>query len=171
MPQNGVSEGWTMRISKVITALALVAVSACATIHGGEGNDDVTMNVSGNKAQALEAARTQLLHHGYQVTTVGEQMIVTTPKTVPLYLREVSTVRPQSQQWFLVVTADQMRFFRGTRVRVAGYVLPPGAGTTTAVTNGKRLQQEAIPITPSNKKLFREVQMVASWISNEAKIK
>jgi hypothetical protein len=160
-----------MRVSTVVTAFAFVAVSACATIHGGEGNNDVTMSVSGNKARALDAARTQLVHHGYLVTTVGEQMVVTTPKPVPQYLREVSTARPQSQQWFLVVTADQMRFFRGTRVRVAGYVLPPGAGTTTAVTNGKRLQQEAIPVTSANKKLFREVEMVASWISSEAKIK
>jgi hypothetical protein len=160
-----------MRVSTVVTTFALVAVSACATIHGGEGNNDVTMSVSGNKARALEAARTQLVHHGYQVTTVGDQMVVTAPKTVPQYLREVSTARPQSQQWFLVVTADQMRFFRGTRLRVAGYVLPPGAGTTTAVTNGKRLQQEAIPVTSANKKMFREVEMVASWIANEAKIK
>lgn len=160
-----------MRVSTVAAAFAVAAISACASIRGGEGSDDVTMNVSGNKARALEAARTQLLHHGYKVTTVGDQMLVTTPKPVPQYLREVSTARPQSQQWFLVVTAEQIRFFRGTRVRVAGYVLPPGAGTTKAVTDGKRLQQEAIPITSANTKLFREVEMVGNWIVNEAKIK
>ncbi len=160
-----------MRVSTVVAAFALVTVSACATIRGGQGTDAATMNVSGNQANALNAARTQLAHHGYQVTTVGDQMLVTAPKIVPQYLREVSTARPQTQQWFLVVTTEQMRFFRGTKVRVAGYVLPPGAGTTTAVTNGKRLQQEAIQITNKNPKLFREVQMVASWIANEAKIK
>ena len=63
-----------------------------------------------------------------------------------------------------------MKFFRGTKVRVAGYMLPPGAGTTKAVTNGKRLQQEAVPVTSKDAKLFREVEMVASWIANEAKI-
>jgi hypothetical protein len=161
-----------MRFSKVVAVFALATVSACASIRGSQGGDenDVTMNVSGNKAKALEAARTQLIHHGYQVTTVGDQMVVTAPKPVPQYLREVSTARPQSQQWFLVVTAEQIRFFRGTRVRVAGYVLPAGAGTTKAVTNGKRLQQEAVPVTAKEQKLFREVSMVASWIANEAKI-
>jgi hypothetical protein len=160
-----------MRVFRVGAALALAAVSACASIRGGDDGDDVTMNVSGNKAKALEAARTQLVHHGYTVTTVGDQMVVTTPKLVPQYLREVSTARPQQQQWFLVVTADQMRFFRGTKLRVAGYVLPPGAGTTKAVSDGKRLQQSAIPVTSKNAKLFREVQMVASWIANETKVK
>lgn len=160
-----------MRISRVGAAFALVAVSACASIRGGDDGDNVTMNVSGNTANALEAARTQLVHHGYTVTTVGDQMVVTAPKPVPQYLREVSTARPQQQQWFLVVTADKMRFFRGTRLRVSGYVLPPGAGTTKAVSDGKRLQQQAIPVTSKNPKMFREVQMVASWIANETKIK
>ena len=159
-----------MRISKVGAILALVAVSACATIRGSSNDDDVTMNVSGNRAKALDAARTQLVHHGYQVTAVGDQMVVTAPKAVPQYLREVSTARPQSQQWFLVVTAEQLRFFRGTRLRVAGYVLPPGAGTTKAVSDGKRLQQQAIPVTSKNAKLFREIEMVASWIANETKV-
>lgn len=160
-----------MRFSKVAAVLSLAAVSACASIRGGSDGDDVTMNVSGNKASALEAARTQLVHHGYQVTSVGDQMLVTSPKPVPQYLREVSTARPQSQQWFLVVSTEQLRFFRGTRVRVAGYVLPQGAGTAKAVTNAKRLQQEAIPVTSKNAKLFREVEMVASWIANETKVK
>jgi hypothetical protein len=160
-----------MRVSSVAAAFALAAVSACASIRGGENTDNVEMNLGGNKAKALDAAKTQLMHHGYQVTTVGDEMLVTAPRIVPTYLREVSTARPQTQQWFLVVTADQMRFFRGTRVRVSGYVLPKGAGTTTAVTNGKRLQQEAIPITSKNAKLFREVEMVASWIANESKVK
>lgn len=161
-----------MRFSKVVAVFALASVSACASIRGSQAEDenDVTMNVSGNKAKALEAARTQLIHHGYKVTTVGDQMVVTAPKPVPQYLREVSTARPQSQQWFLVVTAEQMRFFRGTRVRVAGYVLPAGAGTTKAVANAKRLQQEAVPVTAKDQKLFREVEMVANWIANEAKI-
>lgn len=160
-----------MRLAPVTAAFAFVALSACAGIRGSGTDDDVTMNVSGNRASALEAARTQLLHHGYQVTTVGEQMLVTAPKPVPQYLREVSTARPQPQQWFFVVTAEKMRFFRGTRMRVAGYVLPPGAGTAKAVTNSKRLQQEAVPVTSKNAKLFREVQMVASWIANETKVK
>jgi hypothetical protein len=161
-----------MRFSKVAAVFVLATVSACASIRGsqGENETDVTMNVSGNKTKALEAARTQLIHHGYKVTTVGDQMVVTAPKPVPNYLREVSTAKPQSQQWFLVVTTEQMRFFRGTRVRVAGYVLPPGAGTTKAVTDGKRLQQEAVPVTSKNAKLFREVEMVASWIASEAKV-
>ena len=159
-----------MRFSRVAAVFALATLSACASMGGGQSGSDVTMTLSGNKSKALDAARTQLIHHGYQVTTVGDQMVVTAPKPVPQYLREVSTAKPQSQQWFLVVTTEQMRFFRGTRVKVAGYVLPPGAGTTRAVTNGKRLQQEAVPVTSKEAKLFREVEMVASWIATEAKV-
>ena len=161
-----------MRFSKVVAAFALATVSACASIRGSQGEDetDVSMTVSGNKAKALDAARTQLIHHGYKVTTVGDQMVVTAPKPVPQYLREVSTAKPKAQQWFLVVTAEQVRFFRGTRIKVAGYMLPPGAGTAQAVSNSKRLQQEAVPVTAKDQKLFREVEMVASWIANEAKV-
>jgi hypothetical protein len=161
-----------MRFSRVVAVFALATVSACASIRGSQAEDEtnVTLNVTGNKAKALDAARTQLVHHGYKITTVGDQMVVTAPKPVPQYLREVSTAKPQSQQWFLVVTAEQMRFFRGSRIRVAGYMLPAGAGTTKAVTNGKRLQQEAVPVTAKDPKLFREVEMVASWIANEAKV-
>lgn len=160
-----------MRYAKVAGATALVLLSACAGMRGGSGSDDVSMNVGGSRAEALAVARTQLVHHGYEVTAVGEEMLVTSPKRVPEYLREVSTARPDAQQWFLVVSAEKIRFFSGTRLRVAGYLLPPGAGTTQAVADGKRLEQTAIPVTTSNPKLFREVEVVSSWIESASKRK
>ena len=162
-----------MSISRMVGAFALAAVTACGAFRGGSssGTEDVSMNVSQSRADAIALIRTQLVHHGYQVTSVGEEMVVTAPKAIPVYLTEVSTAKQpkqaKGQQWFLVVTTEKMRFFGGTKLRVAGYLLPAGAGTTKAVTAG-RLEQQAIPITAENAKLFREVEVVAGWISAAA---
>jgi hypothetical protein len=153
-----------------ITALAALAIVAgCARMRGSSNGDSVTTTVSLPRAQALEVARTQLVHHGFTVTGAGSDVLVTSPKLVPDYLREVSTAKqPSPQRWFLVVQGSDVRFFRGTHLRVNGYLLPPGAGTVAAVKNGARLEQSAIPITEQNARLFREVQMAANWIISEA---
>ena len=103
------------------------------------------------------------------MTGAGSDVLVTTPRPVPNYLREVSTAKPTSQRWFLVVQGSDVRFFRGTHLRVAGYLLPPGAGQVSSVANGTRLAQSAIPITEQNARLFREVQAASNWITSEAK--
>jgi hypothetical protein len=150
------------------TAIATLAITAaCANIGGGPSGDSVAMTVGLNRQATMETARTQLMHHGFTVTGVGDEMLVTAPKTVPEYLREVSTAKPaKGQSWFLVVESSDARFFRGTHLRVTGYLMPPGAGTVAAVTNGKRLEQNAIPITQQNPRLFREVQAAADWIES-----
>ena len=160
-----------MKMMTRITTLAmLAAVTACGGRWGGTSNgDSVTATVGTTRAQALEIARTQLVHHGFTVTGAGSDVLVTNPKLVPNYLREVSTAKPTSQRWFVVVQASDVRFFRGTHVRVNGYLLPAGAGTVEAVKNGTRLEQAAIPITEQNARLFREVQAVSNWITAEAK--
>lgn len=160
-----------MRVIRITTLAALVIVAGCARIRGSSNGDSVTTTVSKPRAEALEIARTQLVHHGFTVTGAGSDVLVTSPKLVPDYLREVSTAKPSSQRWFLVVQATDVRWFRGTRLRVAGYLLPPGAGQASAVANGKRLEQAAIPITEQNARLFREVQAAADWIVSEAKRK
>ena len=158
------------KMIRITTIAMLAALAACGGRWGGTSNgDSVTSTVGAPKAQALEIARTQLLHHGFTVTGAGSDVLVTSPKLVPNYLREVSTAKPSSQRWFVVVQASDVRFFRGSHVRVAGYLLPPGAGTVAAVKNGERLEQSAIPITEQNARLFREVQAVSSWITSEAK--
>jgi hypothetical protein len=155
-----------------ITALtALAIVAGCARMRGTSNGDSVTTTVSTSRAEALEIARTQLVHHGFTVTGAGSDVLVTSPKLVPDYLREVSTAKPSSQRWFLVVQASDVRWFRGTHLRVAGYLMPPGAGQASSVANGKRLEQSAIPITEQNARLFREVQAAAGWIVSEAKRK
>jgi ABC-type phosphate transport system substrate-binding protein len=162
-----------MKIMIKITAFAVLAtVAGCGGFGRGTPNgDSVTSTVPGTRAEALEIARTQLVHHGFTVTGAGSDVLVTTPKLVPDYLREVSTAKPNPQRWFVVVQGTDVHFFRGTHVRVSGYLLPPGAGTVAAVKNGTRLEQSAIPITQQNPRLFREVQAVSSWITSEAKRK
>lgn len=157
-----------MKMIKITTIAALVIVAGCARIRGTSNGDSVTTTVSPPRAQALEIARTQLIHHGFTVTGAGSDVLVTSPRPVPEYLREVSTAKPVQQRWFLVVQGSDVRFFRGTHLRVAGYLLPPGAGQVSAVSNGKRLEQSAIPITEQNARLFREVQAAAGWIISEA---
>ncbi|MFL5561970.1 MAG: hypothetical protein ACJ79K_10885 [Gemmatimonadaceae bacterium] len=159
-----------MKMMIKITAFAvLAAVAGCGRLGRGTANgDSVTSTVGKTRAEALEIARTQLVHHGFTVTGAGSDVLVTTPKLVPDYLREVSTAKPNPQRWFVVVQGSDVRFFRGTHVRVSGYLLPPGAGTVAAVKNGTRLEQSAIPITEQNARLFREVQAVSGWITSEA---
>ena len=160
-----------MNMTKITTVAALMIVAGCARMRGSANGDSVTATVSAPRAQALEIARTQLMHHGFTVTGAGSDVLVTTPKLVPNYLREVSTAKQSTQRWFLVVQGSDVRFFRGTHLRVSGYLLPAGAGEATAVSNGKRLDQSAIPITEQNARLFREVQAASDWIISEAKRK
>jgi hypothetical protein len=157
-----------MKMIRITTIALLAIVAGCARIRGTSNDDSVTATVGVPRAQALDIARTQLVHHGFTVTGAGSDVLVTSPKPLPDYLREVSTAKPSAQRWFLVVQGSDVRFFRGTHLRVAGYVLPPGAGQASAVTNGKRLEQSAIPITEQNARLFREVQAASSWIIGEA---
>lgn len=158
-----------MRISKIAAIAVLATTGACARFNGGPNGDSVSTTVGTNRQTTLEVARTQLIHHGFTVTRVGDAMLVTAPRPVPEYLREVSTAKPApGQQWFLVVESSDVRFFRGTHVRVSGYLMPPGAGSATAVRNAKRVEQNAIPITQQNPRLFREVEAAAGWIESEA---
>ena len=156
-----------MKMIKITALAALVTAGGCAGIHGSANGDSVTTTVSVPGPQALEIARTQLVHHGFTVTGAGSDVLVTSPRAVPNYLREASTAKPESERWFLVVRASDVRFFRGTHLRVAGYLMPPGAGEVSSVANGSRLAQSAIPITEQNARLFREVQAASDWITSE----
>ena len=157
-----------MRMFKITAFVALAIVAGCAKIRGSSNGDSVTSTVGLSRAQALDIARTQLVHHGFIVTGAGSDVLVTSPKAVPEYLREASTAKPVTQKWFLVVQGSDVRFFRGTKLRVTGYLLPAGAGQASSVANGKRLEQAAIPITEQNPRLFREVQVAANWIIAES---
>ena len=160
-----------MRMFKITALIALASIVGCARMRGTSNGDSVTTTVSVPRAQALDIARTQLVHHGFTVTGAGSDVLVTSPKLVPQYLREASTAKPTQQKWFLVVQGSDVRFFRGSKLRIAGYLLPPGAGEFSSVANGQRLTQNAIPITEQNAKLFREVQVASDWITAEAKRK
>ncbi len=156
-----------MRINGIVGAAALLAAAGCAHITGAGAGGTVSLTTGKSPQQVLDVARTQLVHHGFDVSTAGD-MVVTTPKAIPVYLREVATRGgdQSQQQWFVVVDTERQRFLRGTRVRVTGYLLPPGAGTTRVVVAGNRIEQTAIPITENNPKLFRQVQVAADWIND-----
>ena len=156
-----------MRMTRIAANAVLTSTVACARFMGGPSGDSVATTVNTNRQTTIETARTQLVHHGFTVTKVGDEMLVTAPRPVPDYLREVSTEKPAAgQSWFVVVESSDVRFFRGTRVRVTGYLMPPGSGTVAAVKNGKRVAQNAIPITQENPRMFREVESIAGWIES-----
>lgn len=158
-----------MRITNMFGAAAILVAAGCAHVTGAGRGGTISLTTGKTPQQVLAVARTQLVHHGFDVSTAGSDMVVTTPKAVPVYLREVSTARggdQAQQQWFLVVDTERQRFLRGTRVRVTGYLLPAGAGTTRVVAAGNRLEQTAIPVTENNPRLFRQVQVAADWIND-----
>src|SRR6266567_3711105 len=75
-----------MRMFKFTALVALAALVGCAKMRGTSNGDSVTTTVSLPRAQALDIARTQLVHHGFTVTGAGSDVLVTSPKAVPDYL-------------------------------------------------------------------------------------
>jgi hypothetical protein len=156
--------------------LCAFLLAACAGMGGGGGvSENVTLNVPGAPDSVLRLAVTQLQHHGYTVTQAGDGMIITLPKPVPNYLIETSNPAPAkgrgqqsaaqaSQQWVLRVQTEKIFLASGTRLRVAGFIVPQAV----RLTSGNAVQQTAIPITSENRRLFREVEVVAQWISDAA---
>src|SRR6476646_2882917 len=108
-----------MKMIKITALAALAIVGGCGRVRGTANGDSGTATVNLPRAQALEIARTQLIHHGFTVNGAGSDVLVTAPKPVPNYLREVSTEKPTSQRWFIVVQGSDVRFFRGTHLRIA----------------------------------------------------
>ena len=157
--------------------LCATLLAACAGMGGG-GGESVSVNVPGTPDSVLRIAATQLQHHGYTVTQAGDGMLVTLPRAVPNYLIETSNPAPGKgraqqqaaqaaqapQQWVLRVQTERIFLASGTRLRVAGFIVPP----TVRLTSGNAVQQTAIPITSENARLFREVQVVAQWIADAA---
>ena len=149
---------------RIAAACAVLALAGCASF-GFSGQDTITSMVRVNADTALRIAATQLQHHGYTVNEIGNRTIITQPRAVPEYLRELST-KPSDppQQLIFQVRTEQAGFMRGTRIRVAGYLVPRSQAATRTAPD----KQRAVPITEDNPRLFREVQTVAGWISDAA---
>jgi hypothetical protein len=146
-----------------LAVLCLALLPACATLRGSNRNN-VTVNIGGTPDSVLRIAATQLQLHGYQVSRVDDKMMVTMPRAIPDYLREVSTREPElpGTQWIIQVTTEPLIFAKGTRLRVSGFVVP----RASAVSPGNTVAQNVIPVDERNQRLFREISVVADWIED-----
>jgi hypothetical protein len=146
--------------------LSALLAAGCATF-GWSGRDTLSTTVGVPADTALRIASTQLQHHGYTVSDIGSQEVITSPRRVPQYLVELSTNREEQaelaqQQLILSVRVQPMPYFAGSRIDVAGYLVPrPQKGATNQV------MEDAILITEEDHPtLYREVRAAAGWISD-----
>jgi hypothetical protein len=146
--------------------LATLLVAGCATF-GWSGRDTLSTTVGVPADTALRIASTQLAHHGYAVSDLGDGSVITTPRRVPQYLIPLSTSREEQaefakQQMILSVRVVPAPYFAGSRIDVTGYLLPQGAKGAT-----NQVMEEATLITEENNPtLYREVRAAAGWISD-----
>jgi hypothetical protein len=148
-----------------IAVLCLALLPACATLRGSHRNN-VTVNLGVSPDSVLRIAATQLQLHGYEVNRIDSQMVVTMPRSIPNYLREVSTREPElaGNEWILQITSEPLVMTRGTRLRVSGFVVPK----RPRVSPGNAVAEYAIPVDARNERLFREINVVADWIEDAA---
>jgi hypothetical protein len=150
----------------VVALLLAASASGCARLLGGSERD-VVQSVPVSVDSTLRIAATQLRHHGYTVTPVGDNSLVTTPRAVPDWLGDKEG-KMKGRQWFVQVNAEPHFLARGTRIEVVGYLMPedaPRAGTSTTPS-----VQNAITVT-SQHQLYQEVRAIATWIGDAARRK
>ena len=151
----------------LFVAGAVALLTGCARLPGGGNERDVEVTVGTSIDSTLRVAATQLQHHGYTVTPVGANQLVTAPRPVPDYLiGQNSDLR--GRQWFVQVTADRNAFIRGTRLAVTGFLVPtPAAGGATPAAPQV---QNAIQVTSSSP-LWQEVRSISTWIRDGTRAK
>ena len=148
----------------VAAFLLVVSASGCSRLFGGRQNDAV-QSVPVSVDSTLRIAATQLQHHGYTVTPVGDNSLVTAPRDVPGWLGDKEG-NMKGRQWFVRVDAEPHFLARGTRLEVTGYLVPEGAARTG--TNTTPVIQNAITVT-SQHQLYQEVRAIATWIGDAAR--
>lgn len=151
----------------LLVALALtLSAGGCARFLGG-GRGDAAQSVPIAVDSTLRVAATQLQHHGYVVTPVGERSIVTAPRAVPDWLGG-QDASMKGRHWFVQVNVAPHYMSRGTRLEVVGFLLPNDASRTG--TNTTPVVQNAIQVTEEHK-LYQEVRTIAGWIGDAARRK
>lgn len=148
----------------VVAFLLAVSVGGCSRLFGG-AQRDVAQSVPVNVDSTLRIAATQLRHHGYTVTPVGDNSLVTTPRPVPDWLGDKDG-KMKGRQWFVQVNAEPHFLARGTRFEVTGYLVPEGAPRTGPSSTA--VVQNAIAVT-SQHQLYQEVRAIATWIGDAAR--
>ena len=161
-------------VSLMVVALALLG-AACARSPFG-ASTDASGSVAISTDSVLRLAQAELQSRGYQTVYDTTGIVFTLPRDIPADLRD-SMTNARGQQWIVQVTATNPRFFRGTRVRVAGFIVPNAAmqaqaagGTMRAAGDSSRVgqPQNAIPISDENSLLFAQVQDIANRIVETA---
>jgi hypothetical protein len=145
----------------VMVACALLS-AGCAKSRGVE-QTEVTGSVRPPVDSLVRIAMTQLQSHGFRPADATNGIVVTQPQDVPAHLRD-STGVAGGRQWVIQVTASHQRFFRGTQLRVAGFIVPG----SPASSGGNAVSARGIPITSANGPLFAEVRTIYGWISDAA---
>ena len=146
-----------MRVFTLAAALALSACSAAA-IGGGSGQA-VTINVNVRPDSLHKAAVNYLTNAGFTATRLADSTLVTAPMIIPERARSATT---QDQQWVLQIKSEKNFLMSGSRLRVAGFVVPPASNMPVDTTTVSR----ATPITTRNALLYNEVRAVADAIAN-----
>lgn len=148
---------------RLIAVVATLLLSACAAFRYGS-EESVGLNLRVNPDTALRIASTQLIHHGFDVSPVGNDKIVTHPAPLPPHLRD-DTDRTRPRRWVIQVTSSRVLAISGTYIEVRGFLVP----TSAEGTQGTATAQQLIPIGSDNEKLFREVRTIAGWIGDAVK--
>ena len=142
--------------------LAIVLTTACATLRGS-ASEGTSFRTNLPVDSALRIAATQLQIHGYTIGVRGHNMIMTDPRAVPQDLRAARAKRT-ARRWVLRVDATRV-LLGGTDIRVAGFLVPPGAsGKGNPPEGAKRVDEE-------DRQLFSEVRAVAGWVRDAAQRK
>ena len=153
---------------RILTVLALALTTACASAPWGVDRSNVSSNLGTPVDSALRLAVTHLENHGFQVMELGEGVVVTQPRPLPEYLRNgVQTGQGRdATHWVMRVAVERIPFSHGSRVNVAGYLLP----RTATLAGGNPVSQDAIPITSiSHPQAYREVEEMSARITNAAR--
>lgn len=153
---------------RVLTVLALALTAACASGPWGAERSNVASSLGTPVDSVLRIATTQLQNHGFEVMELGEGVIVTAPRPMPDYLRggvETGEGR-DATHWVMRVSVERVPFMQGTRLNVAGYLLPSG----TTVARDDAVSQDAIPITSiSHPRAHREIEEMSQRITEAAR--
>jgi hypothetical protein len=139
-----------------------LTLGGCARLTGGGSGREVMQSLPLTVDSTLRVATTQLTHHGFTVTQLGENAVITSPRPVPEWLAERDGTF-KGRQWVVQVSAESHFLARGSRFEVAGFLLPEG--TTRPAPGTAPLVQNAIPITDQHR-LFQELRTIAGWIGD-----
>lgn len=148
------------------TLVAIVLLSAACARATWEGNQTLARDVAWQPDSLLLTAVQALRDHGYDARIVDDNTIITTPKSLPVYERPVSTAADTApSSWVLRVQVEPNPFRAGSRLALTGFLVPRESERMTDTT----LTRYTTPISETRQpRLFSEVERVGNWILEAA---